>query len=300
MCGQQRDRLLIALDGSERAFRGVRYIGMFPSFQEMEVVLLYVFTRIPETYLDFESQPYYAQEVRDLRKWEMHEMSDLNDYMEKAKQHLVKTGFRDEAIHIDIREIETGISRDIIEEARKGQYGAIVAGRRGVSRLSSILLGNVAFKLLEKLSFAPLVLVGSHPKSGDILMGMDGSEGCMRAVETVARYFRDTPFHVMLLHVVRSDDRTVIKEAGKRIGPVFEDSKRRFIEAGFEENRIAVKMQTGVESRAGAIVEEAHAGGYGTIVVGRRGFSQVREFFMGRVGNKVVQLAVEQVVWIVS
>lgn len=300
MCGEKKDRLLVALDGSDRAFTGVRYIGMFPSFQEMEVVLLYVFTKIPETYLDFESQPYYAQEVRDLRKWEMHEKSDLHDYMQKARQYLIKAGFRDNALRIDIREIETGISRDLIEEARKGQYAAIVAGRRGVSQLSSILLGSVAFKLLEKLSFVPLALVGSHPKSGDILMGIDGSETCMRAVDTVARYFRETPFHVMLLHVVRSDDHTVIKGAGQRIRPVFEDARKRLMESGFEGSRIAVKMQTGVESRAGTIVEEAQAGGYGTIVVGRRGLSQVREFFMGRVSNKVVQLAVDQTVWIVN
>ena len=60
------------------------------------------------------------------------------------------------------------------------------------------------------------------------------------------------------------------------------------------------KLITGVASRAGAIVEEAKKGSYGTIVVGRRGLSKVEEFFMGRVSNKVIHLAKEMAVWVIS
>ena len=41
-------------------------------------------------------------------------------------------------------------------------------------------------------------------------------------------------------------------------------------------------------------------GGYGTIVVGRRGLSKVYEFFMGRVSDKVLHLAKDMAVWIVE
>jgi hypothetical protein len=46
-------------------------------------------------------------------------------------------------------------------------------------------------------------------------------------------------------------------------------------------------------------MEEATKGGYGTIVVGRRGVSKVYEFLMGRVSNKVIQMAKDQAVWVV-
>jgi hypothetical protein len=36
------------------------------------------------------------------------------------------------------------------------------------------------------------------------------------------------------------------------------------------------------------------------IVVGRRGLSRVEEFFMGRVSDKVLQLAKEMAVWVVT
>ena len=63
---------------------------------------------------------------------------------------------------------------------------------------------------------------------------------------------------------------------------------------------MTTKIITGAHSRAGAIVQEAKQGGYGTIVVGRTGLSKVRDFFMGRVSNKVVHLAKENAVWVVS
>ena len=69
---------------------------------------------------------------------------------------------------------------------------------------------------------------------------------------------------------------------------------------GFKDDDISTKTVTGALSRAGAIVHEAKQGGYGTIVVGRRGLSKVQEFFMGRVCNKVIQLAKEHTVWVVS
>lgn len=41
-------------------------------------------------------------------------------------------------------------------------------------------------------------------------------------------------------------------------------------------------------------------GGYGTIVLGRRGLSQVEKFTMGSVSSKTLQLAEEMAVWIVQ
>jgi nucleotide-binding universal stress UspA family protein len=298
MARQENKRILIALDGSRRALKAVTYVSNIPSFQKMEVVLLHIFSRVPQTYLDFESQPIWAQEVRDVRGWAIQEKSDLHDYMERAKQCLAEAGFHNDAVQIDIREKEVGIARDIIEDTKRGKYAAVIAGRRGVSRLSSILLGNVAFKLLERLSFVPLALVGTNPQPGRILIGMDGSDSCMQAVDTASSYFRDTSFKVMLLHVVRSEDPAVIKEASERIEPVFEDAKKRLVKSGFESSKIASKIVADAESRASTIVEEAQAGAYGTIIVGRRGHSRVHDFFMGRVSNKVVQLAVEQAVWV--
>ena len=90
-------------------------------------------------------------------------------------------------------------------------------------------------------------------------------------------------------------------EARGEMGPVFDEARTRFINGGFDPNRITTKFIRGVSSRAGAIVEQAKLGGYGTIVVGRRGISKIEEFVMGRVSNKVIHLAKKgMAVWVIS
>jgi nucleotide-binding universal stress UspA family protein len=68
----------------------------------------------------------------------------------------------------------------------------------------------------------------------------------------------------------------------------------------FNRNQINIRTVTGAHSRAAVIITEALKGGYGTIVVGRRGLTNVEEFIMGRVSNKVIHMAREMAVWVVS
>ena len=81
---------------------------------------------------------------------------------------------------------------------------------------------------------------------------------------------------------------------------VFADATKRLLRAGLAPARISEKVLRGSSNPANAILEEAEAGGYDTIVVGRRGLSKVQEFFMGRVSNKIIQLAGDKTVWVIS
>jgi nucleotide-binding universal stress UspA family protein len=71
-------------------------------------------------------------------------------------------------------------------------------------------------------------------------------------------------------------------------------------DAGFGPHQITPKIVSGSRSRAGAIVQEARDGDYGTIVLGRRGLSRVKEFFMGRVSNKVIHTIRNRAVWVIT
>jgi nucleotide-binding universal stress UspA family protein len=74
----------------------------------------------------------------------------------------------------------------------------------------------------------------------------------------------------------------------------------RLTAAGVSLDRITTQIVTGATSRAGSLVKEAAQSGYETIVMGRRGLSEVRDFSMGTVTNKVVQLATTHAVWVVG
>jgi len=83
------------------------------------------------------------------------------------------------------------------------------------------------------------------------------------------------------------------------IGPWIEEARKVLLQSGFKKDRISTKIIAGVLSRAAAIVKEARQENYDTIVLGRRGLSQVRTFFIGRVTNKVIHMARERTVWVV-
>ena len=78
------------------------------------------------------------------------------------------------------------------------------------------------------------------------------------------------------------------------------DSHRACLErAGVASERIGTRCRVASISRAGEILAEAREGGYGTIIMGRRGISKVRELVMGRVTSKVLSGAEDLALWIV-
>ena len=292
-------KILLAVDASDYSFEIAKYVSEIPYFQKTEAVLFSVFNKIPESYYDLRNDPQYGKKVRHIEAWELQNRTSLEEYMRGAERILLDAGFPRDKVIVKICEKEKGIARDILKEAKAG-YNAVAIGRKGISKLGGIVLGSVATKLLEQLVFVPLIVVGKDTGPGKILIGIDGSEGAMRAVDYVATTLGKSEFEVKLVYVIRSTAEDYVKDAKIEIENVFDQAKKRLQKSGFQSNQIKTSIITGVHSRAGAIVEEARLGNYGTIVVGRRGLSKVQEFFMGRVSNKIIQLAKENVVWVMN
>jgi nucleotide-binding universal stress UspA family protein len=292
-------KILLAFDGSEGALEAVRYVGKSPSFHEMEVLLFNVYSKIPESYWDLEKQAPLGWRIDGVRAWEREDERKVQNCLKKATKILWRAGFPKEAVKTNIHERKKGIARDILTEAKRG-YSCVVVGRKGVSKVKDLILGSVSTKLLEKISFTTLVVVGTKPDPGRILLALDGSENSMRTVDYVGKILGGSLLDLCLINVIRWNKREFVKRARSEIGSVLEQSKRQLMRSGFDGAQISTKIITGAHSRAEAIVNEARKGGYGSIVVGRRGLSKVQDFFIGRVSNKVVQLAKREAVWIVS
>ena len=309
---KKQKKILLAVDGSDRSFETVRYVAKIPPFHKMQVVLLYVFRGVPQNYSDLGKAPEFKQSVRSARAWEAQQKEVLKEHSKKVTQILLDAGFPKEAVSVKIRHRKKGIARDIIKEAQEG-YDFIVVGRKSTGKIKEIALGSVATKLVEKISFNTLVVVGKSVEPGKVLLALDGSEGSMQAVDCVCATLGDCDAcETELVHVIREDhtfDRdgqqfvlkdSSIKEAKESIITFFNEAKSRLIKSGFESDQISTEIITGVNSRSAAIMHEATKGEYGTIVVDRRGLSKVRDFFIGRVSNKIIQLARDKAVWVVT
>jgi nucleotide-binding universal stress UspA family protein len=305
-----KKRILLPVDGSDRAFNTVRYITKIEPFYNMKVTLFHVLNGAPESYWDLEKDSRSTQAVRQVKPWRFGQEKKIQQYMEITKQFLLKTGFSEEDVRVKIQHRKKGIARDIIKEAQAG-YETVVTRRRGMTGLRGIVLGSVATKLVEKLSFIRVILVGKSSPGNKILIAFDGSDGAFKAVDFVGSILGGFDYKVRLVHVIRGDGKTpskfnhiysskehteIVKE---KITNEFDKARKRLIKSGFKTHKISTEIITRAHSRARAITDIAKKENYGTIVLGRRGHSQVRDFFIGRVTNKVIHMAREKTVWVI-
>jgi nucleotide-binding universal stress UspA family protein len=330
-----KQRLLVLLDASERSLKTVDYIRLVQPFKEMRIVLFHVFTGVPDEFWDLQNQTYATHATKELKDWEERKKYEIAVFMEKARETLVAAGFNQADIEINIRQRTRGIARDILDEAGRG-YTAVVMRRRGVGGLDGITLGSVSEKLISAMTFLPVMIAGQFPPGKKILIGVDGSQYSNRAVEYVGEIFGGDGYDVCLLHVIRGIGGFAPDAPGFIVLPEYAEAARskmtthlqtlraKLIDAGFGPEQIIEKItvlsgtvpspragvltyvggaampaRTGVYSRAGAIVSEAEEEGYGTIVVGRKGLSAVKEFFMGRVSSKVIHGGRKFTVWVI-
>ncbi len=298
MPNTRRKRILVALDGSERSLHTVRYVSRVPGFRNMTVVLFSVYSEIPEGFWDLQKMPQFSRRIGEIHAWETQSRQALEETQEEARRILVKAGLPEEAVVVMNRKMRQGVARDILKEGKT--CNAIAAGRRSSGKIKELMLGSVSTKLIEKVDFAPLVLVGKESTPDRILVALDGSPNSMRAVGCVARMMAGSEARVLLFHAIRGTDEKLIRLAGEAMEEVFEQARGRLAKAGLSGNLVDTRIVSGVESRAGAIVGEARVGDYKTVVIGRKGYSRIRQFFMGRVSKKVVYLGRGLAVWIVN
>jgi len=305
-----KKKQLVLLDGSERSMETVHYVGKIESFKDMRVVLFHVFSGVPECYWDLEKEPKSVKAIGQLKAWESQNKKRIEAYMEKAGQSLINEGFSKDDVEIKIHTREKGVARDILNEAKE-DYSAVVLRRQGMGSLGDIIVGSIANKLIAKLTFLPVIIAGQFPPVKKILIAVDGSSSSIQAVEFVGECIGGAGYEVCLFHVIRGFGNVIpqnpeftmpvdsVEYAKSIMTGMFDGLKKKLVACGFEPEKISEKIITGVYSRAGAIIDEAEEGSYSTIVMGRRGLSEVEEFFMGRVSNKVIHSGKKFTVWIV-
>ena len=144
--GQVKSKqVLIAIDSSENALRAVDHAGFMLSGTDCPVMLFHTMRHlrrfVPQEVLD------EAPELEQL--WKTKAGQEIEPFMTKAEQMLVKAGVNESQISKKIVDGSRSAASDILEEARKSQYGTIVMGRRGISGVQEFFMGSVSSKVLQ-------------------------------------------------------------------------------------------------------------------------------------------------------
>lgn len=310
---QSSKRILIAVDGSPHSLNAVNYVARNCS-RSIFVNLIHIMPKRPEQiFWQINLDKEFIDRMKaKYERWEREQRDASFAFLESMKAVLIGFGFYEDRLNTILRERQSGTAADIVAEACS-DYDALVIGRRGLNKMDGLLLGSVSNKAVELIRDIPVWLIGGDVCSRKILVAVDGSENSAKAVNYVGEFAVNAPTEISLCHVVRGRESfgAPVFELDREIESKLEESMQKGVEqmfadysdcltkAGISSRCVSSKCITNSYSRAGDILKEAREGEYGTIVLGRRGISKVREFFMGRVTTKVLSGAEGLAVWIV-
>lgn len=295
---QTKFKILLAYDGSELALDAARYVGMVFPPDKTEVVVFYVESKIPRSFWEMEKDLDFRFQTPEIRASMTERYRLVKNCIEKARDILEGQGFAPESIITRIHTKEQGIVRDIVQESRQG-YDAVVVGRKGFSRLKDLLIGSVPIKLLGKIQSIPLIVVGGIPRHRNVLIAFDGTREVLEAVRRMSRLINSQGYKLLLCHASKtaadSESNPVQKD-----NEFFQQSVECLTSAGFSESQLTCELISSDGDLTENIVKRAQEGGYESILIGRRNLTFLKQFFHGRVGDKIFQAAGNQVVWVVQ
>jgi nucleotide-binding universal stress UspA family protein len=312
--------VLIAVDGSSHSLDAVNYVAFQCRGYETSVNLLYVFPMASDEFVCHINVNGEFKRPIDEKYHEFNRQCErlAQDSIDRTKAILNELGMAPKYITGVPQMWQSGIARDILKEAGKS-YDAVVIGRRGISRTEAILLGSVSAKVVQGSKVTPVWVIGknsaSREGSPNMLLAVDASENSRKAVEYSADFAAGNGAEVTLCHVVRrliplaapaalelagdQIEKELHGQKKSKVQEMFETYRSILESAGVAPNKIATVCRTGSYSLAAEILEIARTGNFDTVVLGKRGFSAVREFFTGRVTSKVLNGADFLSVWIV-
>jgi nucleotide-binding universal stress UspA family protein len=140
---QIKDRhVLVALDRSENAKRGVLYVADFlggvPGFR---VTLLSI---VPEPSED------YFKTVDERKAWIDEQRSGAEKMLRDYREVLIQSGFSEDkvVVRVEVRNCPS-IADCILDDQKKLGCCTIVLGRRGISKKEEFLYGSTSSKVLH-------------------------------------------------------------------------------------------------------------------------------------------------------
>lgn len=312
--GNIEKKILLAVDDSINSKNAVRYCVTMSSFiKELTYTLFHIQPAISGFLMDEAKTNMKAQSTLvEIKKENTRKSKEM---LQELKADMVGMGIDTGRIQTRTETRKLGLDKDIIQHAQKGRYDALVAGRHGFSRVQEVFMGSTTAKLVEHSQVIPLWVVDGKVESKKILVAVDGSESALRAVDHVSFIAGGSPnVEITLVHVIPKlrdycpidfedsdgEGEHIVSQGDKKcIESFMNHAYRRFRKAGIPEDRIEVKEIKKTMGRVGrAIMEEARQGGYGTIVMGRRGVNKA--FFMGSVSNYIFSRATDRAIWLVT
>ena len=271
-------RLLVTVSEDLSVQFGARFVGaFFEDKSSMEITLFYV-APIPDPKARRPHPDDYVPDRKTLEAY--HERGQRA--LDAAAQTLEDVGLPQSKVEKKFAFNKYGTVKDLVMEGRKGEFDAVVLGRRGYTLFENVLSNSVSREVLDQRIDFPLWICRPVEKEHTgILLCVDGSDSALRASDHVGFILAQEPrHHVTLLHVdsgETADMETILNEAADRL-----------TDNGIGRERIHGRVVRS-SSVAATVMELYREGRFAALAVGRVGLakSKWKEWI---VGSRTVKL----------
>ena len=299
--------ILLCYDGSPSGYKGLRYVEQVFEKSEIGVTLLRIIDSPklhPSLSTDLKKRFFQEDEVEETaNKLYKEHYSKLQEVAELLKSKTLGK------VEVKVVFKQGEIFYDIVRIAQEGLYDAIVVGRRGLSRISSFILGSITQKLVYSTSF-PIWIIRGDSWNKKLFAGIELNEMGIRVIDYVSfilAYVKSVkPVFCHIYHPFSpfEDFRGSLEELLKvlkepEVREYFLKVREIFKTNDFDENRAEFVFKRSIFGTAGQIIRMVKKEGFSTIVIGRKGKSKLREIFLGSVSQKLISYFEDKAIWIV-
>jgi len=147
-------RIIVAVDGSEYSLRAVDHLSfMVGENPNISVTLFHVMPRFSNyCVIDFDEKEVDIQKVIS-----QGDKRCIDSFYTHAQKKFKEAGIQEKQIEIKVTKRAVNVGKAILDEAKKGNYGTVVIGRRGASK--AFFMGSVSRYVLDRISNRALWLV---------------------------------------------------------------------------------------------------------------------------------------------
>lgn len=254
---------LMAVSGDRSASYNLRFVkNFFSDLCDISLTLFYVAPRPPNWDFDVVLQPEQAAlaEFEAVRKAREHEA------LQKAWEWITYRACDPEKVHRKVVHSMAGTVHEIIHEAKKGLYDAVIMGRRGLSWFEELVEDSVSHQILWKDIDFPIWICrrpDGKERSG-VLLCVDETAPARRVADHVGFILGEKERHKVTLFHVGQDSISMTPKVRR----ILDDAREALTYNNFPEELIEIKIVKAPDV-ADAIVREAHDGDYAAVACGR-------------------------------
>lgn len=236
--------------------------------------------------------------------------------LQRAREVLVESGFDPERVSTIYEEQCHNPASSMYKLTTFEDFETLALARGGAATPPRQMMGSVTYRLANLADDRVLWVVDPRFLSQDVLVTLVGADISRRVMEHTVRYFshlqesRFTLFHVIppvppqfyessywiytpnLKEKERLEEMALwTKDYAKEVEKIANEGKERLVREGVPERNVQIKLQAQQKGIARDILTELEEGKYGILILGRKGFKDIKQFGLGSKANKLLHAA---------